>query len=156
MLTPRRPGRHGPAVSRLTQTYPTAEAYVDVWRAYPALANAWTRDVEQVARYDLGGEASQLRSLALLEAASGDLAELLASGERIEAALDRLASQAPLLRAPAGLLGQPPGVIADDQAAYWQARSPALAIQTIPETNHYTIVFSEAAAKAIATQIVSA
>jgi hypothetical protein len=143
-------------VARLALTYPTAEAYVDVWRAYPALTNAWTDDVEQVARYDLGGEPGQLRSLAVLEAARSDLQELIASSDRIEATLDRLASPAVLLRATAGLLGQPPGVITDDQAAYWQARSPALAIQTIPETNHYTIVFSEAAAKAIATQIVSA
>jgi lipase len=146
----------GPSLSRLTQTYPSAEAFVDFWRAHPALAQAWTGDIERMLRYELTGEPGQLRCRVAAEAVRSDFDELVASGERFEAALDRLASPTPLLRAPAGLLGQPPGLIPDEYAAYWQARSPALAIQTIPDTNHYTIVFSEAAAKATATQIVSA
>jgi lipase len=143
----------GPSLARLTQTYKSAEAYVDLWRAHPALAHAWTADIEHTVRYELTGEPGQLRSRVTADAVRSDFDGLFESTERIQAALDRLASSTPLLRAPAGLLGQPPGLIPDDLAAYWQAQSPALAMLTIPDTNHYTIVFSEAAAKAIAAHI---
>jgi len=146
----------GPAGARLTETYPTPQAYVQFWRVHPALTRAWTDDVEQYARYDLTGAPGQLRSRVVPESARTDFRELVTSSERIEAALDRLASPTPLLRAPAGLLGQPPGVIPDELAAYWHARAPALAVQTIPGTNHYTIVFGQAAAEAIAARIVRA
>jgi lipase len=143
----------GPSLARLTQTYPSAEAYVDFWRAHPALAQAWTSDIERTVRYELTGEPGQLRSRIAAEGVRSDADELFASSDRIEAALDRLASPTPLLRAPAGLLGQPPGLIPDELAAYWQAQAPALAVQTIPDTNHYSIVFDPAAADVIATQI---
>ena len=145
----------GPALARLTQTYPTPEAYLSFWRAHPALAQAWTGDVEQYVRYDLTGGPGPLRSRVLLESARSDGRDLLASGELIAAALGRLASPTPLLRAPAGMFGQPPGMIPEELAKYWQAQVPALAVQTVPETNHYTILFSQAAAGVIAAQLVS-
>ncbi len=53
------------------------------------------------------------------------------------------------------MFGQPPGMIPEELAKYWQAQVPALAVQTVPETNHYTILFSQAAAGVIAAQLVS-
>jgi lipase len=146
----------GPALARLTETYPTPEAYVQFWRAHPALTAAWTGDVEQYVRYDLTDEPGQLRSRVVPESARSDGRDLLTSGERIAAALGRLDNPTPLLRAPAGMFGQPPGVIPDQLAAYWQAQVPELAVQTVPETNHYSILFSDSAARAIAAQLVLA
>jgi pimeloyl-ACP methyl ester carboxylesterase len=146
----------GPALARLTQTFPTPEAYVQFWRAHPALTQAWTGDVEQYVRYDLTGELGALRSRVAPESARSDGRDLLTSGERIAAALGRLRGPTPLLRAPAGMFGQPPGVIPDELAAYWQAQAPALAVQTVPETNHYSILFGQAGARAIAAQLVMA
>jgi pimeloyl-ACP methyl ester carboxylesterase len=145
----------GPALARLTETYPTPEAYVQFWRAHPALAGAWTGDAERYVRYDLTSGPGPLRSRVVPESARSDGRDLLTSGDRIAAALNRLGSPTPLLRAPAGMFGQPPGVIPDELAAYWQARVPVLAVQTVPQTNHYTILFDQAAAKAIAAQLVS-
>lgn len=143
----------GPALARLAETYPTPEAYVQFWRAHPALTRAWTGDVEQYARYDLTGEPGRLRSRVVPESARSDSRDLLTSGERIAAALGRLGRPTPLLRAPAGMFGQPPGMLPDELAAYWQAQVPALAVTTIPDTNHYTILFSPAGAEAVAAQL---
>lgn len=146
----------GPALARLTQTYPTAEAYVQFWRAHPALTGAWTGDVEQYVRYDLTGGPGPLRSRVVPESARSDGRDLLTSGERIAAALGRLSRPTPLLRAPAGMFGQPPGMIPDELAAYWQAQVPALAVHTVPQANHYTILFDQAAASTIAAQLAGA
>jgi len=35
----------GPALARLRQTYPTAEAYVDFFKGHPAFAGHWTDDI---------------------------------------------------------------------------------------------------------------
>ena len=39
----------GPAVARLRADVPSTEAYLDFWRAHPALAGHWTADVEAYA-----------------------------------------------------------------------------------------------------------
>ncbi|MFD0478122.1 alpha/beta fold hydrolase [Nonomuraea thailandensis] len=45
----------GPALARLRQTFPSAEAYVDFFKAHPAFAGRWNADVEAYVRYDLTG-----------------------------------------------------------------------------------------------------
>ena len=146
----------GPALARLSERYPSPEAYVQFWRAHPALTGAWTSDVEQYVRYDLAGEPGSLRSRVVPEAARADGRALLASGERIATALERRDGPTSLLRAPSGMFGQPPGLIPDELVAHWQARLPTLAVQTVPKTNHYTILFDHVAAQTIAAQLVRA
>ncbi len=145
----------GPALARLTETFPAADAYVEFWRGHPAFTDAWTDDVELYVRYDLTGEPGALRSRVVPESARSDGRDLLASSDRIAAVLGRIAGPTPLLRAPAGMFGQPPGMIPAELASYWQAEVPALEVQTIPGTNHYSILFGQAAARAIAAQIAS-
>ena len=60
----------GPAIARLRQTFPDTEAYLDFWRAHPALTQNWTKDVEAYACYDLTGDPGSLRSRAREDAAS--------------------------------------------------------------------------------------
>lgn len=146
----------GPALARLSETFPTPEAYIQFWQAHPAFAKSWTADAEQYVRYDLTGEPGALRSRVVPESVHGDSRDLLLSGERIAAALGRLDSPTPLLRAPAGMFGQPPGMIPDELAAYWQAKVAALTVQTVPGTNHYTILLDQAAANVIAGRLVLA
>ncbi len=140
----------GPAIARLRETYPSADAYVDFWRAHPALGPSWSDDIEHYVRYDLTGDPGALRSRVVPECARQDGRALLASTERIAAALSRRAGAVPVLRAPAGMFGEPPGMIGDELAARWQSRLPNLAITTVPATNHYTIMFAPAATAQIA------
>jgi lipase len=142
----------GPAIQRLAESYPTAEAYVDFWRAHPALIR-WSSDIEDYVRYDLTGEPGMLRSRANPAAVRADTKQLLSAADRISAALRRLAAATPLLRAPAGMFGQPPGLLPDEVVAYWQSAIPELRVTTIPDTNHYSILFSPDAAAVIAAQM---
>src|SRR5271166_2881061 len=43
----------GPAIARLTQSFASADAYLDFWRAHPALATGWNDDIEHYVRYDI-------------------------------------------------------------------------------------------------------
>jgi len=142
----------GPALQRLSETYPAPEAYVGFWRNHPALTD-WTGDVEDYVRYDLAGEPGALRSRANLDAVRADGQELLTAGDRISAALRRRSGPIPLLRAPAGMFGQPPGLLPDEFVSYWQGEVPELRVSTIPNTNHYSILFAPHAAAEIARLI---
>lgn len=142
----------GPAMARLGQTFADTEAYLDFWRAHPALADCWTPDVEAYIRYDLVGEPGQLRSRAVEEAIRADGREVLAEKPFADA-LSRLTKATPLLTAPAGMFGQPPGLLPAELVAAWQERVPALRPQTVPGTNHYTIMFEREAAAVVSQAI---
>jgi pimeloyl-ACP methyl ester carboxylesterase len=142
----------GPAITRLRQTYPDTEAYLDFWRAHPALAEHWTADVEAYARYDLTGADGQLRSRVAEDAVRADGRDVLAEKPFADA-LSRLTRPTPLLTAPAGLFGTPPGLLPPELVAAWQERVPALRPQTVPGVNHYTILFEREAAAAVSQAI---
>jgi lipase len=142
----------GPAITRLRQTYPDTEAYLDFWRAHPALAEHWTADVEAYARYDLTGADGQLRSRVAEYAVRADGRDVLAEKPFADA-LGRLTRPTPLLTAPAGLFGTPPGLLPPEVVAAWQERVPALRPQTVPGVNHYTILFEREAAAAVSQAI---
>src|ERR1700689_3504654 len=108
----------GPAIARLRQTFPSIEAYLDFWRAHPALADHWTAGVE---------------------------ADPPA----------RLTQPTPLLAAPGGFLGEPPGLLPPELVEKWAELVPQLRPLRVPDVNHYTIVFdpqgAAAGARAITT-----
>jgi len=145
----------GPAIAGLGQTFPSTEAYLDFWRAHPALAGHWTPDVEAYVRYDLTGEPGQLRSRATEDAVRADGRDVLAEKPFADA-LARLTKPTPLLTAPAGMFGAPPPLIAPEAVAAWTGRVPALRPQVVPETNHYTIMFAKEGAAAVSQAIRSA
>jgi len=145
----------GPAIARLSQTFPGTEAYLDFWRAHPALAAHWSPDVEAYARYDLMGEPGQLRSRAVADAVRADGRDVLAEKPFTDA-LQRLSRPTPLLTATAGMFGAPPPLIPPDVVQTWQERVPALRPQAVPDMNHYTIMFERAGAAAVSQAIRSA
>ena len=142
----------GPAITRLRQTYPDTGAYLDFWRTHPALAEHWTADVEAYARYDLIGEEGHLRSRAAEDAVRAASRDVL-SEKPFADALSRLTRPTPLLTAPAGFFGAPPGLLPPEVVAAWQERVPALRPQMVPGVNHYTILFDREAAAAVSQAI---
>ena len=142
----------GPAMTRLRQTYPDLESYLDFWRAHPALADHWTADAEAFARYDLIGEPGHLRSGVIQDAVLADSRDAQAEKPFADA-LGRLTKPTPLLTAPAGFLGVPPGLQPPDLVATWQDRVPQLRPLLVPDANHYTIMYSGTGAAAIARAI---
>jgi pimeloyl-ACP methyl ester carboxylesterase len=144
----------GPAIARLRQTFPSIEAYLDFWRAHPALADHWTADVEAYARYDLAGEAGSMRSRVVPAAISADSRDVLADKPFADA-LGRLTQPTPLLTAPAGFLGEPPGLLPPELVEKWAELVPQLRPLRVPDVNHYTIVFDPRGAAAVARAITS-
>ena len=142
----------GPAIERLGRTFPSTEAYLDFWRAHPALAAHWTPDVEAYARYDLTGEPGQLRPRPVGDAVRTDGRDVLAEKPFADA-LQRLTRPTPLLTAPAGMFGAPPPVIPHDVVQKWQERVPVLRPQVVPGMNHYTLLFDREGAAAVSQAI---
>ena len=142
----------GPAIDRLRQTFPSTEAYLDFWRAHPALAGRWTADAEAYARYDLTGEPPEMRSRVAEAVLSPDSRDVMADKPFADA-LGRLTQPTPLLTAPAGFLGEPPGLLPAGLVASWAERAPQLRPQLVPGVNHYTILFDKQAAATVARAI---
>ena len=143
----------GPALARLRETYPDTEAYFDYWRVHPAFSGAWNSDIEDYLRYDLTGPAGALRSRVCEQAARADGRELLGSGARIGAALRALTAPVRLVRAPAGMFGQPPGLLPPEACETWLAQAPMLSAETVPGANHYTIILDPACAATVAARL---
>lgn len=146
----------GPALARLRQTFVSVDAYVDFFRAHPALAADWNDDIAEYARYDATGEPGAIRSRVAADAVYTDGRDLLINADSF--GTDLLALQAPalLLHAPKGMLGQAPGMLPEPVVEYWAQRAPRLCTELIADTNHYTILFTDPAAGIIADRLVRA
>ncbi|MEO3871406.1 alpha/beta hydrolase [Nonomuraea sp. B12E4] len=143
----------GPALARLRQTFPSAEAYVDFFKAHPAFAGHWTADVEAYVRYDLTGPEGALRSRVAGEAVLQDGRWMYLESERIATALASIKAPLSLLRAPRGLLNQDVGLLPDELVLPWAARLPGLTDEMVPDCNHYTVLFDDRCAATVANRL---
>ncbi|MEU6708600.1 alpha/beta fold hydrolase [Streptomyces wuyuanensis] len=130
----------GPILARLTRTFEDDEAYVDVFRAHPALGPEWNDDIEAYVRYDITGPAGARRSRAQEGPVRRDGRELITSGPDFAEDLAKLTVPARLLYAPRGLTGSEPGMLSDALVAQWTARAPRLTAEAVADCNHYTIL----------------
>ncbi|WP_139983937.1 alpha/beta fold hydrolase [Nocardioides litoris] len=146
----------GPALQRLSQVFADEEAYVDVFRAHPALAASWNDDVETYARYDALPVGDGVRSRAVEAAVRADGRDLLTLGDRLDAALRGLTAPTVLLTAPGGMFGDPPGLLPADAVARYAAEVDALTVVEVEGTNHYTILFAPDAARTVAEAVTGA
>jgi pimeloyl-ACP methyl ester carboxylesterase len=141
----------GPAAARLQMRFPDEQSYFDLWRAHPAIGPWWSEEFAAYARYDLTGDAPELRSSASAAAMLADGAELYGPDWYL-AALAGLRMPVTVLRAPRGLLDAepiyPPGAL-----EAFRGTVPQLEIVEVPDVNHYTILFTRAGAEAVAHAI---
>jgi pimeloyl-ACP methyl ester carboxylesterase len=145
----------GPALDRLRLTFPTRDAYRSFWRAHPAFSgDAWTPAVEAYVDYDLTGEEPELRSGVSLDAVLRDSEDTLVSADD-HLALEDAPCPAVLLRAPLGIMAEPPGLYPEEHMIRIRRRLPSLHDVVVERTNHYTIVLSDAGAASIAEHIVA-
>lgn len=143
----------GPALARLTMTFPDRAAYRAFWQAHPAFAGSWNADVEAYVDYDLVGEPPQLRSSVRVEAVRADSVDQLEGSALREAVAAAAGSALILLRAPLGLQNEPPGLYPEPLLASYAAQLPRLSWQTVPDVNHYTILLSASGAGAVADAV---
>jgi pimeloyl-ACP methyl ester carboxylesterase len=143
----------GPAVARLRQTFASPEAYLDFWRAHPALQDDWSDDIEAYLRYDLTGEEPMLRSRVSEVAVRADGAENLTTPDLISSSLRAVACPVTMLRATRGLLDQVPPLYPEDVVSPWRAVVAQFADEIVDDTNHYTIAFGDRGAKTVAEHV---
>jgi len=139
----------GPAMQRLSMTFPDAAAYLDFFRAHPALGPDWGPAVEAYVLRDLTGEPPELRSSCALAAIRGDAADFLTTAETIRA-VHRLTCPARLIWAARGMMNE-------DQGLYDESRlstlDPRIAVEKVDDVNHYTILLADVGAKRVADRI---
>jgi pimeloyl-ACP methyl ester carboxylesterase len=126
------------AVMRLVITFPSADQYVQGWRAHPAFAHAWDEDVEAYARYDLIENDHVARCSASAAAVRTDSTEMVVD-DATRTALDRVRAPVQLLRAERGLFDDDPLIPADALHAF-EAAHPSIRIEAVADVNHYTLV----------------
>lgn len=144
----------GPAILRLRETYPSERAYLDFFRAHPALADAWNGDIEEYVRYDVGGTRDAVRSRCREAAVYEDGRSLLVEAASFGTDLTRLTVPTLLLHAPAGMFGQPPGLLPEELVEDWASRVEGLRVELVGDTNHYTVLMGDKGAATVAGRLV--
>ena len=94
-------------------------------------------------RYDVLETPDGVRSRAVDEAVRADGRDLLLVRRRPwTPRLRGTTLPTTLLVAPAGMFGQEPGLLPAEAVAAYDAAVPALTVETVAGTNHYTILFA--------------
>ena len=140
----------GPALERLRVTYADVADYVAFFQQHPALGPHWNHAVEAYVRYDALVGPDGVRSRAVEEAVRTDGRDLLVRHDELDIALRELTVPAHLLCAPLGMLGQAPGLLPAAAVQEYADQVDLLTTETVPDVNHYTIMFEPGAAERIA------
>lgn len=142
----------GPALARLEMRFADPAAYVDFWKAHPAVGPAWDAHLADYVAYDLVGTPPELRSSSVAEAVAQNVLELDGSDGYAD---DLAALPAPVdfLRAERGLLDQPEALYPRERVAAFAERTPALRVTEVAGCNHYTIVMTEDGAARVASVV---
>ncbi|HVL81598.1 MAG TPA: alpha/beta hydrolase [Actinomycetota bacterium] len=143
----------GPSIQRLSQTFPSREAYHDFWRQHPALGEDWSPYVEHYLDHDVEGPHDALRSKVSPEAIRADGRDLYSNTE-LKTCLADIACPVLLVRAPRGLLNQPQPTIPDELVADMRAAIPHLRDEMVEDVNHYTLAMGERGAAHVAQRVV--
>lgn len=150
----------GPAVRRLSMTFPDRGTYREFWKQHPAFgADQWSQAVADYVDYDLTGTEPALRPSTSLEAVRQDSMDQFGGGA-VQSALEDRRLGAPgqgrslsLLTAPRGLLNEAPGLYSPSEIERWRAELPAMRVREVPDVNHYTIVMGDVGASAVAHEV---
>jgi lipase len=145
----------GPVTGRLTTTFRRRVDHHEFWQAHPAFLRCWNSTVESFADHDLGGSEPALRSRARIDAVRSDGAEILLDAV-VGSAIEQMQCPTELLRVERGLSDQPDPVVPLAAAMHVADTNPHVSVTTVPNLNHYTVIFSPTGADAVAAAIVRA
>jgi lipase len=128
------------AVMRLAITFPSADEYVEGWRAHPAFSESWDDDIEAYARYDLTEDNGVARCGASGDAVRTDSREMLLDAATRNA-LERVRAPIHLLRAARGLFDDDDSpLIPENELHKFALTHPEVRVEEVPDVNHYTLV----------------
>lgn len=142
----------GPAMGRLQMTFDSTPAYLDFWRAHPALSADWSPVVEAYALRDLVGQTPQLRSSCSLDAVRADATDTLLD-EQTTTAIHHVACPTTLLWCERGILDEPQGLYDDARLDTAGVDRSKVTVERVDDVNHYTILLSAKGAGTVAEHI---
>ncbi|MDE3085402.1 MAG: alpha/beta hydrolase [Acidobacteriota bacterium] len=143
----------GPALARLDQVFPSRSAYLEFWRAHPAVSKAWGPEVEAYLDYDLEAVEGGFRSRARPEPVRADGREHIVDPTLVADSLRRVRCPVTLVRAERDLLDQPTPLISDEALAPWRTRLPGLSDTVVGGANHYSLMLGDEGAGRIAAAV---
>lgn len=144
----------GPAMDRLSMTFPDRAAYRAFWQGHPAFADRWTPEVDAYIQRDLVGEEPELRSSCRLEAVRTDGVGLF--DPEVLDAVRRLPDPATLLWAERGLMDEPQGLYDEERLAAAALDGTGVTPLRAPDANHYTVLTGEEGAALVADLLLKA
>jgi pimeloyl-ACP methyl ester carboxylesterase len=144
-----RPDPTAHVVGRLGRRYPSVDAYLDTWRQAPGVASCWNPYVERLLADELTGDAPDLHQSLRVDAVVADAASHLDDGD-VRGAYGALAVPVTAVRASRDLLDEPRPVFPDELVDEWRELIPQLHDVLVPDVNHYSILFTERGARAVA------
>lgn len=145
----------GPALDRLSMTFPDRDAYREFWKVHPAFADDWSAAVERYVDYDLTGDPGALRSSVRRDAVEADFADQLGGQTMVDAAAALREAEFSFLRAPRGLQNELPGLYPPDAMRAAAPQYPRMLVSEVEGVNHYTILLSDRGAAAVVGALTS-
>ncbi|WP_326669801.1 MULTISPECIES: alpha/beta fold hydrolase [unclassified Streptomyces] len=144
----------GPAMDRLSMTFPDRAAYRSFWQAHPAFAgDAWSDEVDAYIQRDLTGEEPALRSSCRIEAIRTDGVGLF--DEEVLTAVRRLPAEATLLWAARGLMDEEQGLYDESRLAAADLDGTRVEPVAVKDVNHYTVLTGERGGREVADRLVA-
>ncbi|MEW2178193.1 alpha/beta fold hydrolase [Streptomyces sp. NPDC005406] len=143
----------GPAMDRLSMTFPDRAAYRAFWQAHPAFAGAWSDEVDAYIQRDLSGEEPALRSTCRIEAIRADGVGLF--DEEVLTAVRKLPVGATLLWAARGLMDEEQGLYDEGRLAAAGLDGTRVEPVAVKDVNHYTVLTGERGGREIADRLVA-
>ncbi|MFI7492016.1 alpha/beta fold hydrolase [Micromonospora echinaurantiaca] len=142
----------GPAMRRLQMTFPDPQAYLDFWRAHPALSADWSPVIEAYALRDLVGHPPTLGSSCDLDAVRRDATDTLLD-EQTTTAIHRVGCPTTLLWCERGILDEPRGLYDDARLDAAGVDRTRVTVERVADVNHYTVLLSAKGAAVVADHI---
>ena len=142
----------GPALARLTMTFESFQAYRDFWKVHPAFARGWNGALEEYVDYDLHGAPPNMTASSNETAVEEDSIDLFGN-ELLESTLQNLKEEVLMVRAVRGLQNEQTPLYPEAALLETLKKYPKINVVTVPDTNHYDILLSDAGARACANLI---
>src|SRR4051794_8669735 len=143
----------GSSLDRLDRTFPELPAVRAFWEEHPAVG-PWTGDpaVAEFLVRDLTGSEPELRSAVVREAVRVDGADMLRN-EAVLEATTALPVPAPLLWATRGMAAEVPGLYDEVRLAGMGLHDAHVTAREVPDTDHWSILWSASGVRAITAAI---
>jgi len=129
----------GPSLARLDMEFETREAFLDYWRAHPALERHWEDGMIAALDYELGPAGRHFKVSANREAIRVSARQITVD-PATNAAAARTGVRTHLIVVERGTADQPGGMIPVAVAEEAAAGNPLLTMEYLPGVNHYTLV----------------